>query len=230
VYTRFSRLGFAGLPSVFSRAFLVRALAELGEFDDAMQPANDAVAIAEQVREDVDLLAAHSAYGALLLRRGDHDRSADMLERCLHLEVVSGHPYWFPLIAAPLGIVYVRTGRLPEGLPLLEQAVELAERSRIRGAHSERLAMLSEAYLAADRVDEASALANRAVATARRHGERGLEAAALRLLGKIAERRDPGDREGATTFYREARALAEELEMRPLAARIEDDLAAMARA
>jgi hypothetical protein len=48
--------------------------------------------------------------------------------------------------------------------------------------------------------------------------ERGRLAEALRLLGDIAVHRDPPEVESAEALYRQARAAAEELGMRPLRA------------
>jgi tetratricopeptide (TPR) repeat protein len=67
-------------------------------------------------------------------------------------------------------------------------------------------------------VEDAHALAERALALARDYGERGNEAYALRLLGDIAARREPPERDQATAHYRQALTLAEELGMRPLQA------------
>jgi hypothetical protein len=50
------------------------------------------------------------------------------------------------------------------------------------------------------------------------HKERGNQAWASRLLGEIAARRDPPKIESAAASYRQALALAEELEIRPLQA------------
>jgi tetratricopeptide (TPR) repeat protein len=77
---------------------------------------------------------------------------------------------------------------------------------------------LGEAYLLAGRLEEAHALAEPALALAREHQERGHQAYALRLLGDIAARREPPESEQAGDYYRQALALAEELEMRPLVA------------
>ncbi len=49
-------------------------------------------------------------------------------------------------------------------------------------------------------------------------GERGFEAYALRLVGEIISRCDPPDFEQAESHYRQAMALADDLEMRPLVA------------
>jgi tetratricopeptide (TPR) repeat protein len=75
---------------------------------------------------------------------------------------------------------------------------------------------LSQAYLGAGRVESALALAKRALDLAVEHKGRGHQAWALRLLGEIASLRDPPDIEQAECHYRQAFALADELEMRPL--------------
>jgi tetratricopeptide (TPR) repeat protein len=112
--------------------------------------------------------------------------------------------------AACLGAAYALSGRLPEALPLLEQAVE-------QNVHAS-VAYLSQGYLLAGRLEEAHTLAERTLALTRAHQERGHQAYALRLLGGIATRREPPERALAAAHYRQALALAEELGMRPLVA------------
>jgi tetratricopeptide (TPR) repeat protein len=70
----------------------------------------------------------------------------------------------------------------------------------------------------AGRLEEAHALAEHALMLARAHQERGHETYALRLLGEIAVRREPPEREQAEAHYRQALTLADELGMRPLQA------------
>jgi tetratricopeptide (TPR) repeat protein len=70
----------------------------------------------------------------------------------------------------------------------------------------------------AGHLEEAHAIAERALALVCTYQERGNQAYALRLLGEIAAHRDPPERESAAAHYRQARALAEELGMRPLVA------------
>jgi tetratricopeptide (TPR) repeat protein len=124
----------------------------------------------------------------------------------------------FPTAASRLGYAYALSGRVTEGLPLLEQAVEQAAAMRIMATYSRMSVLLSEAYLLAGRVGEAMELAWRALEFSRDHKERGFHAWALRLLGKIAAHRDPPEVKRAESYYHEARALADELGMRPLLA------------
>jgi tetratricopeptide (TPR) repeat protein len=117
-----------------------------------------------------------------------------------------------------LGYAYALAGRETEGLLLLEQAVEQTAAMRIMATYARMSVLLSEAYLLAGRVDEAMELALRALEFSRDHQERGFHAWALRLLGTIAAHRDPPEVEQAESYYHEARALADELGMRPLLA------------
>jgi len=81
-----------------------------------------------------------------------------------------------------------------------------------------QLAWLGEAYLLEGRLDDALERTQQAVSLAQRYQERSHEAWSLRLLGEIASRRDPPLAETAEGYYREALALAVELDMRPLVA------------
>jgi tetratricopeptide (TPR) repeat protein len=83
----------------------------------------------------------------------------------------------------------------------------------------EALAFRAEAYLAAGRLAEASRTARQGLELSRAGKQRGYEADTLLVLGEIRARVQPPDTTGAEESYRQALALAEELEMRPLAAR-----------
>jgi tetratricopeptide (TPR) repeat protein len=107
----------------------------------------------------------------------------------------------------------VLSGRLAEGLSLMNEALESDEQwQALIVAH------MGEACLLADRLDDAVAFADRALTFARERGQRGYEAWALRLQGEIASHHDRPDVATAEAHYRAARALASELGMRPLVA------------
>ena len=98
---------------------------------------------------------------------------------------------------------------------------------RLLYGYASLVTSLGEACLGAGQLDEASRLAAEAVALARERGERGDEGWALHLAAEIAARRDPPDVAEATVAYRKALAIAEALEMRPLAARCHLGLGAL---
>jgi ATP/maltotriose-dependent transcriptional regulator MalT len=106
--------------------------------------------------------------------------------------------------------------RVADAVPLLTQAMEQSADTEMIYFQALCRLSLGEAQVLAGRLEEAHALAEQALAHARAHQERGHQAYALRLLGEIAARREPPERERAEAHYRQAFALAEELGMRPL--------------
>jgi hypothetical protein len=80
----------------------------------------------------------------------------------------------------------------------------------------QRLNWLGEAHLLADRDADAMRTADAALALTREQGARGDEAWNERLLGEVFSRPAHLDSVAAETHYRSARALADELRMRPL--------------
>jgi len=217
------RFGQTGLPSVLSRAWLVWCCVELGEFEEARVRAEEAMATAEAAAHPFDLVVASFGRGVAGARRGRLDDAIAVLERALELCRVGHVPFWFPLIGVWLGWAYARSGRVEEGLPLLEQAVNQHAAIGLMGVHALFVALQGDGMLAAGRVDEAAVLAEHALGLARTFRERGHEAWALRLLAQVGGRR--GDVGEAERRHLAAIALAEELGMRPLAARSRLDVA-----
>jgi tetratricopeptide (TPR) repeat protein len=149
--------------------------------------------------------------------KGDLHQIIPVFERGLALCQSLNIPVW-PIIHALLGAAYALSGRIAEALPLLEQAVEHANARQLIANQALWLVHLSEAYLLAGRLDDAHTRDGQALEFARGHKGRGHEAYALRLLGEVTAQREPPDIDQATTHYRQALALAEELGMRPLQA------------
>jgi tetratricopeptide (TPR) repeat protein len=89
-----------------------------------------------------------------------------------------------------LGHVYAQSGRVPEGLALLQKAVKTIESMGSFQFATLGIVHLGEAYLLVNRLEDAQASAAKALALIREGGQRGYEAYALRLLGEIASHRD----------------------------------------
>src|SRR5262245_56721413 len=204
-------------PSILCRVFLVMCFAETGEFAAAIEYGIDAIRIAHEIDHAFGSVYADSAIGLTYIRKEDVSAAIEVLERGLERCRVADIPVQFPLVASPLGLAYVLSGRITEGTALLEQAVGQTASKRSSG-QAFRLSWLSEAYLRAGRVEEAAAHAERALEFSRNHQERGREAWILRQLGKIHARRNPSDVDRIELFYRQALKQAEELKMRPLIA------------
>jgi tetratricopeptide (TPR) repeat protein len=201
-----------------SRTHLALALAERGEFVEAIARCTEAIHIAEAVGHPYSVALMYRGMGHLHLRRGDLHQATLALEHALEICQGVDSPPLFHAVSSNLGYAYACSGRSAEAIALLEEGVVRPGFNRTLEGQSLRTIWLSEAYLLAGREADARAAAQRALGLARQHKERGHEAYTLRLLGEIAAREDPLDIGKAEDHYRRALALAEELGMRPLIA------------
>jgi tetratricopeptide (TPR) repeat protein len=208
----------AAFPAVLSRAWLARALAEQGRFDEGDTHGHEAIRSAEVLDHPYSLMFACLGLAYLNSVRGELSQAAHLFERAIALCRDWNMTLFAPIAAASLGHVYAWSGRIEEGVLLLQQALTAHQSVGIGYFQSSSVMQLGEAYLLADQVEDACACADRAVILAHERGERGHEAWILRLLGEIAVRRNPPESDQAETHYRHALTLAEELGMRPLQA------------
>jgi len=223
----YERYGMAGLPSVHSRAWLVRCLAELGEFARGISYGEEAVRIAEAANLPYSLSVAYQSIGFLYFRKGDLHKAIPLLEHGLELCRVMDSLVWFPTIAWVLSSAYVLSGRVAEALPLVTQALEQNASMRTRGNSWRLVLWLSEAHLLTGYMDEVIELVGHALELCRIHKERGPQAWALRILGEILSHQAPPEVKQAEAAYREGLALASELGMRPLLAHCHVGLGAL---
>jgi tetratricopeptide (TPR) repeat protein len=141
-----------------------------------------------------------------------------MLERAVALGRDWKITTFHPIALASLGHAYARSGRIKEGVSLLQQAMTAHETAGIGFLHVMSVIQFGEAYLAADEVENARTCADHAMLLARQRRERGHEAWAYRLQGEIASHPSCAETATAEAHYAAALALASELGMRPLEA------------
>jgi class 3 adenylate cyclase/tetratricopeptide (TPR) repeat protein len=210
------RCRLAGFPAVMSRSYLAWALAHLGEFDEGVAHGLEGVRLAEAFNHPFSLANACWGLGELYRIRGRLAQAVTLGERGLALCREWNLTVLSVVLTRLLGAAYALSGRVAEGVSLLQRAQMEAERTG-RGVSLIRI-LLGEACLLAARMEEADDLVGRALTLARERGERGNEADALRVLGEIATHHDPPVLARAERYYREALAVAGELGMRPLVA------------
>jgi class 3 adenylate cyclase/tetratricopeptide (TPR) repeat protein len=211
------RFGFV-FPAVHSRAYLARALAERGMFDEGDAVGHEAIQMAEALDQPSSLIWACLGLAYLNSLRGELSQAAHLLERAVAQCREWNFTFYTPIAMAFLGHVYARLGRLEEGISWLQQGLTAFESAGIGSFQSISVVQLGEASLLAEQVEEARACAERAVRLARERGERGYKAWALRLLGEVAAHQSRPDVTAAEAHYGAAMALADELGMRPLQA------------
>jgi tetratricopeptide (TPR) repeat protein len=205
-------------PAVVARAFLARALAELGDFEEGRHHGDEAVRLAESLDHSFSLIWACLNLGRLEGLRGEFIRAIMPLERAVALSNEWNIAYLTPIALAALGHVYALSGRVEEGVSWLQQALAGYASAGIGYLRSMSMVQLGEAHLLAGRVEEAWDFGTRAVVLAREQEERGHEAWAHYLLGEVVSHRDRRDVAAAEAHYATSTALALELGMRPLVA------------
>jgi len=208
--------GFTGSPTLrasLSTAYRVTALVELGRFDEALRCADRGLQRAQKLNHHHALALAGYARARIALGKGDAQTAISALERSVSLSGDGQYPITFTVAASCLGTAYLLEGRVDDALRILREAVRFA-----LPIHASCWLALAEACLHAGRTEETRELTLRTLDTTRRIGERGTHARSVWLLGEIAARAEPGDRQEAANHYREALVLAAELGMRPLVA------------
>ena len=210
------RFGWAGVPAVISRAYLVGCLTELGEFAAGTSLGDEAIHLAEAAEHPFSLGQAYISVGILHIRWGDLARAIAVLERAHALSRVSDVSALLPGVTSALGYAYALSGRGGEGLALLEQAIAHATSRQIRARQSLWDTWLSEAYLLTRQPAQALETARRALDLSRQLGARGNEAYALHIAATICAADEKPKMDEAESNYRRAISRAEELGMRPL--------------
>jgi len=216
---RDERCGLIGFPASMCPSWLAIALANLGDFDEAMARGRDSLRLAEEFDHPYTVIIACRNLATVHTLRGEIGPAVGLLERGLALARDRHVTDLVPGVTARLGYALAVSGRPAQGVSLLEEAIGLNESTGRRGSHSLLITFLGAAYLLSERLDDAVVCAKQALQHAREHGERGDEAYALYLRGELDTRLDPFPAETVGPHHRQALELARELGMRPLMAR-----------
>ena len=211
----------AAISYVTSSGWLAFTLAELGEFDAAITCVDRAQRAAEAGGHAYIQTIARTFAGLVWLRRGQLDRALPLLQKSLDASREKNLDVWRPIPSSLLGLTCILVGRLDEGLQLLEDGVKWTEGLGVRAYLALWTSHLGEGLLAAGQPERARAVAQRALDQARSHKERGHQAWALHLMGDVMAHGDRAEMDTALEHYAQSLALAEELKMRPLVARIQ---------
>ncbi len=213
--------------TVSAHVWLTLFYAERGEFEAGTAEGEMALRLAPDPRcTEHDMVGVRLGLGRLQVVRGDLAGAVATLASALPL-CEGDLVIYFSRVASSLGRAYAGTGRVDEGIALLQRADERARAIGFAFGHALVLVQLGEALLLAGDLEQAQEIGCQAVETAQRWGERGNEAWAHCFLGDIGTARR-AHQEGQA-HYQEALAIAEELEMAPVRARCSAGLARAAR-
>ena len=147
--------------------------------------------IAERYEHPFTLLYVTQEIGILYLRAGDVADAVRVLSIGHRLALEMPNNLLRPAAMAELGVALVESGRLAEGLALLEESLDCARSLQLKPQYGQQLSYLARGRLLAGELDKARELAKQALDCTLTYGERGDEAWVRLLLTEIEQRRDP---------------------------------------
>ena len=176
----------------------------LDRYAEAEAACRDAMALCEEMGDRDGIAKAYDTLGVIAAGRGAYAEAERCHERALALHRAQEATYEEGNTLALLALALLGQGRTAEARALAEQSLEVARRTQAPQLEAEALSALAEADLAAadapglDRAARAALLARAAQAAeaaeacAARIGSKLDQGVALRLLGEVAARREPG--------------------------------------
>ncbi len=212
------RFGLDRPLAVVAHGYRARALAELGEFQRASEAVEACQVLAATVKRPFTSIFASIAEGHLRLMTGEPTPAMASLEAALDFARKAETQLMIPVAESFFGAACTAAGRWPDGVRHLEAAVKEADEMGFLFQQPLRLALLAEAHLAAGAADAAATQARAARSLAERQGARAALAHALMIEARLS--RDAGDEASAETQFARALVIADDLSLRPLAARI----------
>jgi class 3 adenylate cyclase/tetratricopeptide (TPR) repeat protein len=209
--------GGMALRSAASLAWMAWCLGYIGDFAEASARAEEALRLAEAAQHDLSLAMAYAGVARPYLVQGDFPLAISWLGRSIEICRRASFAPLFLLVAGDLGQAYALSGRVEEGLALLQEATAQSAALNLLPTHAWNVTMLAEVCALAGRREEALAHVERGLALARAHRQRWLEAEALRILGQ--RRAAQSAHEPARAALEEAIGIASEMGLRPLLGR-----------
>lgn len=212
------------MPSLSARSLLALDLTVLGEFAGALRVVDELLEVADKTGHTGDAMFACQSAGWAYLVKGDLPKAIPTLERMLSMCDQGGNYFrYFSRAARMLGLAYALSGRVGDGLELIQRALATEHALGFSYHETRSLVGLGQVYLLSGDIEAAAQSAAQALKVARDRGFRGLDAEILHLHGEIARARH--DAHLAAGFYQKARTLATRLGMRPLIAHCHRGLA-----
>ena len=217
------RLGWAGLPSVMSRAFLSWFLIEIGQFDDALKQIEEGCALADAAKQPYSQVLIHAGEGLYHLRRGYPERAVPILDPTLKMckRVFTMEA----MLAGWLGSALVEVGRPDEALAATQDSFR-------RSAHLAGgmytwfylFKAIGEAHAALGNAAEAMAWADKAIQVTRDAKENLHYAQGLKCRGDMQLRLSLAA-EGAIDDLEKARQISKQHGLLPLVSECDLSLA-----
>ena len=216
---RRERIGTTGTGSVLWLGMLGASHGRLGNFPSAIDAAQKACLIADEVERPADIALAYWWAGFIQSHKGDVPLALQYLEHGFEVCRSSQINYLVPILSTSLGYAYALAGRTPEGIPLLAKALAFSRATKFTYGEAWSSVYLGFAKLFDNGCDGLLDHARSVLELARKHKYRAIEVDALRLLGDVYRSGVVPHLDEAERHYQQAREICLELGLRPEYAR-----------
>jgi tetratricopeptide (TPR) repeat protein len=216
---RHQRSGTTGTGSVLWLAMLGASHGRLGNFEVAIEAAQKACRIADEVQRPADIALAYWWAGFIWSHKGDVPMALQHLEHGFEVCRAAQINYLIPILSTSLGYTYVLAGRHTEGIALLTKALGFSRANKFTYGEAWSSAYLGFANLLDNNYEGMLDHAKRVLELARAYKYRAIEADALRLLGDIYRGGPAPDQAEAERYYLRACEMCLELGLQPEYAR-----------
>ena len=217
--------GTSGIVSVNCKGWLIRSLAQIGNFHETLRHGEDAISIANELQYPLSIVLAYYAVGVVALIKGDIDQAIAALERSLTVCEKTEIPVQRPLVVSSLAAAYAHATRFAEAVELLESVADRniwvtdEDRQPLPYGKVMRIVWEVEALMLSGRSDAAVAAVQRVLPVSEASKDKGSEAWLRCLLGDLVTCLDQRALKEAEANYTVALDLAQKLGMRPVEAR-----------
>ena len=218
---RHLRLGSTGTGSVLWLGMLGASRGRLGNFPAAMDAAQKACLIADEIQRPYDIALAYWWAGFIRSHKGDVPAALRYLEHGFEVCRSSQVNFLVPVLSTSLGYAYALAGRTAEGIALLTKALGFYRASKFTYGEAWSSAYLGFAKLLNNDYEGMLDHARSVLELARKHKYRAIEVDALRLLGDVYRKGPAPAQDEAERHYIQAREMCLELGLRPELARCE---------
>jgi class 3 adenylate cyclase/tetratricopeptide (TPR) repeat protein len=216
---RHLRIGTTGTGSVLWLGMLGASRGRLGNFPAAIDAAQKACLIADEVQRPYDIALAYWWAGFIQSHKGDVPAALQYLEHGFEVCRASQINFLVPVLSTSLGYTYVLAGRPAEGITLLTKALGFYRASKFTYGEAWSSAYLGFAKLLDNDYEGMLDHARSVLELARKHKYRAIEVDALRLLGDVYRNGAAPSLEEAERHYLQACEMCLELGLRPEYAR-----------
>jgi class 3 adenylate cyclase/tetratricopeptide (TPR) repeat protein len=216
---RHQRIGTTGTGSVLWLGMLGASRGRLGNFPAAIDAAQKACLIADEVQRPYDIALAYWWAGFIQSHKGDVPLALQYLEHGFEVCRSGQINFLVPVLSTSLGYNYALAGRTAEGIALLSKALGFSRASKFTYGEAWSSAYLGFAKLLDNDYDGMLDHARSVLELARKHKYRAIEADALRLLGDVYRNGAAPSLEEAERHYLQACEMCLELGLRPEYAR-----------